>query len=91
MTKEREAVEERLMVVPLARARYAVRWRRAEKAIRLLREHVARHMKAKEVKLSQEVNEAIWSRGAQKPPRRLAVKAVKDEEGVVWVHLQGAE
>jgi len=86
MPEGARVVEERVMVVPLARARYKARWRRAKKAVKLLREFVARHMKAKEVKVSCEVNEEIWSRGAQKPPRRVTVKAVKDEEGVVWVY-----
>ncbi len=87
-SEEAKVVEERLLTVPLRRAYYGTRWRRVEKAVRLLKEHVARHMKASEVKLSTEVNEALWARGAEKPPRRLRVKAVKDEEGVVWVYLQ---
>ena len=86
-SEEAKVVEERLLTVPLRRAYYGTRWRRVEKAVRL-KEHVARHMNASEVKLSTEVNEALWARGAEKPPRRLRVKAVKDEEGVVWVYLQ---
>ena len=87
-SEEAKVVEERLLTVPLRRAYYGTRWRRVEKAVRLLKEHVARHMNASEVRLSTEVNEALWARGAEKPPRRLRVKAVKDEEGVVWVYLQ---
>lgn len=84
-----KVVEERLLTVPLGRAYYWTRWRRAEKAVRLLKEHVARHVKAKEVRVSNEVNEALWARGAEKPPRRLKVRVAKDEEGVAWVYLQG--
>ncbi|MGC8962294.1 MAG: hypothetical protein ACP5K1_07655 [Candidatus Bathyarchaeia archaeon] len=42
-------------------------------------------MKAEEVKVSNEVNEALWSRGIEKPPRKITVKLVKDEEGNVTI------
>ncbi|MCX8204585.1 MAG: 50S ribosomal protein L31e [Candidatus Nezhaarchaeota archaeon] len=89
MSKEgAKVIEERLLTVPLRGAYYGTRWRRAEKAARLLKEHVARHMKASEVKISTEVNEALWAKGAEKPPRRIKVRVAKDEEGVAWVYLQ---
>jgi len=44
-------------------------------------------MKAERVIISQRLNEKIWSRGIEKPPRRVKVKAVKSEEGVVEVDL----
>jgi len=37
--------------------------------------------------ISNEVNEKIWGRGIQKPPRRVRVRAVKDVEGTVTVYL----
>ncbi|MEM4699956.1 MAG: 50S ribosomal protein L31e [Candidatus Nezhaarchaeales archaeon] len=83
-----KVVEERLLTIPLRKAYYGTRWRRVEKAVRLLKEHVARHVKAREVKISTEVNEALWARGAEKPPRRLAVRVAKGEDGVAWVYLQ---
>ncbi|MFQ5999703.1 MAG: hypothetical protein ACE5J6_02885 [Candidatus Bathyarchaeia archaeon] len=33
------------------------------------------------------MNEKIWSRGIQKPPRRIRVRAVRDKEGIVTVYL----
>ena len=39
------------------------------------------------VKISNEVNEAIWARSIEKPPRRIKVKVVKYEDGTVWVYL----
>ncbi|MBS7287933.1 MAG: 60S ribosomal protein L31, partial [Candidatus Freyarchaeota archaeon] len=47
----------------------------------------ASNMKAEKVVISQRLNERVWSRGDQKPPRRVRVKAVKDKEGVVKVDL----
>jgi len=37
--------------------------------------------------VSNEVNEKIWSRGIEKPPRKIRVRAVKDKEGVITVYL----
>lgn len=82
-----EEGETRIYTVPLKRAYYVPRYRRTEKAIRIIREFISRHMKAEKVVISQRLNEKIWSRGDQKPPRRIRVKAVKDKEGVVKVDL----
>ncbi len=82
-----EAVEERIYTVPLKKAWAAPRWKRAEKAVRVLREFAERHMKSTEIIIDPEVNEAIWRRGIQKPPRRIRVKMTKDEDGVVRVTL----
>ncbi len=42
-------------------------------------------MKVEDVKISNEVNEMIWFKGAEKPPRKVEVKAVKDKDGNVIV------
>ncbi|KYH39071.1 MAG: ribosomal protein L31E [Candidatus Bathyarchaeota archaeon B23] len=80
-----ESVEERIYMVPLKKAWAAPRWRRAERAVRVLREFVERHMKPTSIVIDPEVNEAIWRRGIQKPPRRIRVRV--DEEGAVRVTL----
>jgi len=43
------------------------------------------------IRISNEVNEKIWSRGIQKPPRRIRIKALKDRDGFVTVHLAEGE
>ncbi|UCH56820.1 MAG: 60S ribosomal protein L31 [Candidatus Bathyarchaeota archaeon] len=86
-----ESVEERIYTVPLSRAWVAPPYRRAEKAISLLREFVQRHMKPEEIIIQPTVNEAIWARGIKKPPRRIRVRLSKDEEGAVTVSLAEAE
>jgi large subunit ribosomal protein L31e len=42
---------------------------------------------AERLVVSNEVNEKIWSRGIEKPPRKIRVRAVKDKEGVITVYL----
>lgn len=65
------------------------RTNRAEKAIRVIRQFAKRHMKPSEIKIENEVNEAIWSRGIQKPPRKIRVLMKKDKDDIVTVSLPG--
>jgi len=83
--------EERLYTVPLGKAWASQRYRRAEKAMTLLREFAERHMKPTEVVIDPTVNEYIWARGIRSPPRKIRVKMTKDDEGVVVVELAEAE
>jgi len=99
---EEEIVEERIYTVPLQRAWIMPPKKRAPKALRILRSFIERHMKvgararkteeeeeeeAGKLVISNEVNEKIWRRGIEKPPRKIRVRAVKDKEGVVTVYL----
>jgi large subunit ribosomal protein L31e len=87
---ESEIVDERIYTVPLSRAWVAPRYRRAEKAVTVLRSFVKRHMKPTSVIISPKVNETIWQQGIQKPPRRIRVRLSKNEEGAVTVTLAEA-
>lgn len=81
---------ERIYTINLSKSLYVPRKKRASRALRLIREFAIRHMKAEgddNVKIEPEVNEFIWRRGIEKPPRRITVKMVKDDEGVVRVSL----
>ncbi len=77
----------RTYVVPLGVVYEAPPYRRAKKAIIVIREFVTRHMKAKQVSIDSEVNELIWSRGIKHPPRRITLEMERDEDGVVKVRL----
>ena len=88
MSEEVEEVEEeREYTVPLQRAWISPRGKRVPRAVKMLREFIRRHMKSDSVSISPEVNEALWRRGIEKPPRRIRVRAVKDKEGRVTVYL----
>ena len=92
-----EVVDERIYTIPLGRAWITPRRKRAPRAVRLVKGFVERHMKvgaatedeeeAGRLVISNEVNEKIWGRGIEKPPRRIRVRAVKDVEGTVTVYL----
>ena len=84
---EVQIVEERIYTVPLQDVIYKPKYMRAEKAIRILRKFVTRHMKPEVLIIDPKVNEAIWARGIKNPPRRIKIRATKDSEGVVKVYL----
>jgi large subunit ribosomal protein L31e len=83
--EEIEIVEEKFYTVNLRDLWTAPKDKRAPKAVRTLREFVKRHMKVDNVKVSNEINQEIWARSIQKPPRKLKIRAVKDKEGQVIV------
>lgn len=97
--EEEEIVEERIYTIPLRRVWIAPRKKRAPRAVRMVKSFIQRHMKVetgpKEAEeeeeerlvISNEVNERLWSRGIEKPPRNIRVRAVKDKEGTVTVYL----
>lgn len=81
---------ERIYTVPLRRAWIAQKYRRAEKAIFVLKQFTERHMKPTDIIIDPSVNEAIWARGIKNPPRKIRVKMTKDNEGTVLVELAEA-
>lgn len=97
--REEEFVEERIYTIPLRRAWDVPPKKRAPKAIRIIKAFIKRHMKVGEsameedeeeggrIIIDEEVNEKIWERGIEKPPRRLQIRAAKDEDGNVTVFL----
>ena len=91
--KKGEVVElEREYVVPLKRGVLNVpRYRRAKKAVRVLKEFMVRHMGVRDrdlrkVKVDINLNNEIWFRGIKKPMNKIRVKA-KKIDGVVYVEL----
>ena len=74
-----EDMEERIITVPLRKVLIAPRTKRAPKAIKLIRSHIARHMKMdeKNIWLDTPINETIWMKGIEHPPNKIKVKATK--------------
>ncbi len=103
--EEEEIVEERIYTVPLNRAWIMPLNKRSPRAVRILKDYITRHMKVEAPKegeeeeteepakliVSNEVNERIWTRGIQKPPRNIRVRAAKDKDGNVTVYLAEGE
>ncbi len=93
MDKEKDINKiEREYVIPLRREWAKVpRYKRANKAVKAIKEFLVRHMKIydrdlSKIKVDKYINEEIWFRGIKKPPARIKVKAIK-ENGIVRVEL----
>jgi large subunit ribosomal protein L31e len=80
-------LKEQIYIIPLGKVRRVPRWRRSAKAIKDIREFLGRHMKSEDVKLDSSINEKIWSRGSQKPPVQIRIRAMKLEDGHVQAEL----
>ena len=98
--KEEEIAEERFYTIPLQKAQIRPPKGRAPRAMQLVKLFIVKHMKmdmkvsddeeAEELPqlvISQEVNEKIWERGIEKPPRKIKVRVTKDKDGNVTVYL----
>lgn len=87
MAKKTEKVEkvERIYIIPLReKCRPVPRYRKAEKAIKTIKEFIARHMKIRDrdlnkIKIDGYLNEIIWLRGIRNPPHKIKVKAIKQK------------
>ena len=82
-----EKMNEQIYVIPLREVSRAPRWRRANTAVKDVRAFLVRHMKSENVKLDASINEKIWERGSEKPPRRIRVRAMKFDDGEVQAEL----
>ncbi len=83
---------EREYIIPLReKVNKVPRYKRANKAVRTIKEFLARHMKVydkdlNKIKIDKYLNEVIWSRGIKKPPMKIKIKAIKEGD-IVKVEL----
>ncbi|MGA2875584.1 MAG: 50S ribosomal protein L31e [Nitrososphaerales archaeon] len=91
MSKKQEEKLERIYTVPLTQAWITARHKRTKRAVKVLREFAEHHMKSSEIKITTELNERLWNRGITKPPRKITVKMVKDEDGLITISLPKVE
>jgi large subunit ribosomal protein L31e len=91
-TETKTNIVEREYVIPLRKEWNKVpRYRRAEKAIKAIREFLVRHMKVYDkdltkIRIDKYVNEEIWHRGIKKPASKIKIKAIKEGD-IVRVEL----
>ena len=81
-------VLERVYIVPLRKEFQKVPpYRRTKKAVKALREFIAKHMKSGNVIIGKYANQLLWKNGIKNPPHHIKVTAIKDEKGKVSVEL----
>ena len=84
---------ERDYVVPLRKGWLKVpKYKRANKAVKTLKEFIAQHMKVydrdlRKIRVEMTLNNELRFRGMRKPPARIRVKAKKFSDGIVRVDL----
>jgi large subunit ribosomal protein L31e len=80
--------EQKIMMVNMRRGIEKVPpYKRAAAGAKYLKAFVKRHMKAEDVKLSQDVNNEIFSRGMKDPRVKIRVMCSKDDKKIVTVNL----
>lgn len=67
------------------------RYKRTNKAVRVLREFLSRHMKSDNIKIGPKLNETLWQDGIKNPPGKVKITATKDDTGMVRAELEGVE
>ena len=93
--EEVKVVFDRIYTIPLRSEWLKVpKYKRAEKAIRAMKQFLARHMKVEDrdvskIKIDNWTNKAIWLRGIKKPSHKIKVKATKLSDGTVKVEFLG--
>jgi len=100
--EEEEVVEEKTYTIPLGKALIMPPRKRAPRAMHMIRSFIMKHMKIPtraeedeeeppQLTITNELNERIWGKGIEKPPRKIRVRATKDKDGNVTVHLAESE
>jgi large subunit ribosomal protein L31e len=80
--------EERVVTVPLRDVRKVSAPDRADKAMSIIRDHLAQHfnVEGEAIRLDPSINEAVWEHGRQNPPSKLRIRSarfVEDGEAIV--------
>ena len=73
---------EKKITIPLRAAKDHARKNRSTKALTELRRQLFKHFRRKpdSIRLSQGLNQRLWARGREKPPARLELKVVEEDE-----------
>lgn len=76
---------ERVYTINLGKAWLSPDNQRAKRAINMIKEFARHHMKTEQIRIDQDLSQAVWKRGIRRPPRKIRVKMAKTDEGHVVV------
>ena len=82
------------LTVPLRHAWNITRYKRAPRAMQIIRDEVIRHLKVRpdeDLYIHPEVNEAVWARGIEHPPRKIRLTITRHDEPDIPIDVQLAE
>ncbi len=80
---------ERIYTIPLGDAYLVPRNKRGRRAVNLVRDFIAKHMKAKDERLSisMAINSYILKCGIEKPPRKIKIRVIKEDGETIKVYM----
>ena len=87
--KTKKDTLEREYVIPLReKIRPVPRYKKTPKAIKSIKEFLARHMKIEnrdlnKIKIDKYLNQYMWARGIRNPPVKIKVKAIRKGENIL--------
>jgi large subunit ribosomal protein L31e len=82
--------DEKIFTIPLRDVFDKPRTKRAELAMDVIKAYLLKHMKTEDVKIGSSINHEIWKRGMQKPPRKVRIHAIK-EDNAVYTEMMGVD
>jgi len=82
-TKKSEKIEREYIIPLREKCRNVARYKKTPKAVKTVKEFLARHMKIRDrdldkIKIDTYLNEQLWIRGIKKPVYKIKVKVVKE-------------
>ena len=74
--------DERVVTIPLRNVNDVPSYKRADKAISLIRQYLSKHFKVSldEIRLDPSINKIVWARGQKGPPTKIRIRAALFEE-----------
>ncbi|MGQ0772278.1 MAG: 50S ribosomal protein L31e [Nitrososphaerota archaeon] len=76
---------ERVYTINLGKVWLSPDNQRAKRAINMIKEFARHHMKTEQIRIDQDLSQAVWKRGIRSPPRKIRVKMAKTDEGHIVV------
>ncbi len=76
---------ERVYTINLGKVWLSPNNQRSKRAINMIKEFATHHMKSEQIKIDQDLSQAVWKRGIRRPPRKIRVKMAKTDDGYVLV------
>ncbi len=89
MVENENLTNEELITVSLRTARLSSKARRADTAIEIIKDKVARYTKSDKDKIwvDNKVNEEVWKKGRKHIPTKISLKIIKLEDGTTEIIL----
>ncbi|MBN2459495.1 50S ribosomal protein L31e [Candidatus Woesearchaeota archaeon] len=89
--KEPKVKLERSYNIPLRKSfRLMAKHKKTPRAVRAVKEFLAKHMKSDDIQLGMHLNEYLWKHGIRNPPHHVKVHVIKEDD-VVKAELEGFE